>query len=378
MPAPRSVVDLLRALVAIPSVNPDGDPGTDQVGEARIGAYVLDFLRSIGAEVSQTEVEPGRANVFGMLKADGQPKRRLVFAPHLDTVTVAGMSISPFDPVVRNGRLYGRGSSDTKGSMAAMLWAIRAWAKSKERKNSGLEITFAGMMGEEAGLVGATAWAKTKPKFDLAIIGEPTGMRVVHAAKGPLWLKLTAKGVACHASQPERGRNAILLMAQALGVVDKRLAPALAKRSHRLLGRSTVNVGLINGGSKVNVVPDICTAMLDLRLIPTWSRTELLKLIRDLFKRESLPITLSVVDHTPPLDVDPRQPLVADLADCLKGTTVAPWTCDATMLARPDQPAVAAGPGSIDQAHTKDEFLRVGDLERGAALFEAYLRRPLA
>src|ERR1700743_965570 len=129
MPGTNNVVELLQDLVAIPSVNPQGNPGTDHTGEQAIAEYVADFLRQLGAEVTLDPIEPGRPNVVATF-TPAQSVAHLAFAPHLDTVSVAGMTVSPFDPVVRDGKLFGRGSTDTKGPMAAALWAVREWAHS--------------------------------------------------------------------------------------------------------------------------------------------------------------------------------------------------------------------------------------------------------
>ena len=116
MAGPKDVVALLQDMVAIPSVNPQGDPGTDQTGEQAMGEYVASFLRGIGAEVRLEEVEPGRPNVFASFPPDSKDANRIAFAPHLDTVSVAGMTIPPFQPELRDGKLWGRGSTDTKGA----------------------------------------------------------------------------------------------------------------------------------------------------------------------------------------------------------------------------------------------------------------------
>src|ERR1700734_3016790 len=151
MARPSNVVELLRDLVAIPSVNPQGDPGTDQTGEQAMAEYVADFLREIGAEVKIEPVEPGRPNVAASFTPTKKPAARLAFAPHLDTVSVAGMTIPPFDPAIRDEKLWGRGSTDTKGPMAAALWALHEWAKSPARTRSRIHWTFLALMGEEAG-----------------------------------------------------------------------------------------------------------------------------------------------------------------------------------------------------------------------------------
>src|ERR1700761_6786086 len=117
MAGPKSVVELLQDLVAIPSVNPEGNPGTDRTGEQAIADYVAGFLRICGAEVQVRHIAIGRPNVIATFAPAAKSAAHLAFAPHLDTVSVAGMTIPPFDPQVRNNRLYGRGSSDTKGPM---------------------------------------------------------------------------------------------------------------------------------------------------------------------------------------------------------------------------------------------------------------------
>src|ERR1700679_4052547 len=129
MGRPTNVVELLRDLVAIPSVNPQGDPGTDQTGEQAMADYVAAFLRHLRAEVKIERVEPGRPNVIASFAPAKKPAARLAFAPHLDTVSVAGMTIPPFEPAIRDEKLWGRGSTDTKGPLAAALWALHDWAK---------------------------------------------------------------------------------------------------------------------------------------------------------------------------------------------------------------------------------------------------------
>ena len=172
MPTPKNVAELLQDLVAIPSVNPQGNPGTDKTGEQALGEYVADFLRALGAEATLDSVEPGRPNVVATFSPD-KPTAHLAFAPHLDTVSVAGMTIAPFDPVIRDGKLFGRGSTDTKGPMAAALWAVREWAQSSARVKSRIRWSFLALMGEEGNNAGkkinfsqhahGTAWRGEKP-----------------------------------------------------------------------------------------------------------------------------------------------------------------------------------------------------------------------
>ena len=155
VPAGFDVVELLRELVCIPSVNPHGDPGTDagNTGERRCAEFVADRLAALGATVELRDVLPGRPNVLARFPTDRPGKGAVLFAPHTDTVSVAGMTVEPFAGEVREGRLWGRGATDTKGTLAAMLAAFATLGDDLPRL--GREIWFAGLMGEEAGNEGA-------------------------------------------------------------------------------------------------------------------------------------------------------------------------------------------------------------------------------
>jgi acetylornithine deacetylase/succinyl-diaminopimelate desuccinylase-like protein len=374
MPAPRNVVELLQDLVAIPSVNPQGSPGTDQTGEQAMGEYVAGFLRDLGADVRLDQLEPGRPNVVAEFRPEKKTTRaHLAFAPHLDTVSVAGMTIPPFDPAIRDGKLFGRGSSDTKGPMAAALWALRDWAQSPARAQSDIHWTFLGLMGEEAGQDGSHAVAKSGFRSDLTLVLEPTSLQVVTAHKGALWMEVETTGVACHGSTPELGRNAIYAMRRVLAIIEERMVPELATRTHPKLGAVTVNVGTIRGGSKINIVPDACRIELDCRIVPGVDPDHLRTLLEAVL-RESVPdVHVRTQRHAAPLDTDETLPWVKKLGDTARGFTIAPWYSDAAVLAHADCPAVCVGPGSIAQAHTKDEFITLRDLEDGTDFFRRWI-----
>lgn len=370
----RNVADLLAELVAIPSVNPHGDPGTKGVGEGQIASYLADYLKDLGAEVTTKEIRSGRPNVFGVFHPDKTALHHIAFAPHTDTVSVAGMTIAPFDPVIRNGRLYGRGASDTKGPLAAALWALTQWARSRERSRSRTQWTFAALMGEEAGQEGSRSWATSHFKADLVIVLEPTEMKVVHAHKGSLWLTVSTSGRACHASIPDKGDNAIYKMSRIVESLEKKVVPQLRAHKHPALGSVTLNVGTILGGSKINIVPDSCQIECDIRTVPNFEGDKVLKLIRSEVKRAVPGAKVTPIKGAPSLEVDPTLPWVRKLSSTMRGLTVAPWFCDAAFLSKSGRPAVALGPGSIVQAHTKDEFIRIKDLEQGTGMFQQFIK----
>jgi acetylornithine deacetylase/succinyl-diaminopimelate desuccinylase-like protein len=372
----QNVIELCQALVRVPSVNPHGDPGVENPGERACAEFVADFLRGCGAETSLHEVRPGRPNVVGRFPADRPGKPRLIFAPHLDTVSVGGMTIDPFAAELRDGKIWGRGASDTKGPMSAMLWALREMRDAIPALPH--EIWFAGLMGEEAGQDGARAFVRelvNEPGFDparcFALVGEPTMLDVVHRTKGATWIKASAHGKAVHASTPDKGDNAIYKMASLVSAVRDEVAPSLKKLSDPLLGSPTISVGVIRGGTKTNIVPDLCEVEIDLRSIPGQD----ISLVLDLLRNACPGVTLELSQSSPPLDTDAAHPLIALLASDGSRPVGAPWFCDAAVFSAAKIPAVACGPGDIAQAHTCDEWIAVIELERGAAFYRRFLAR---
>ena len=372
MPTSKTVVEILQDLVTIPSVNPQGHPGTEHTGEQAMGDYVANFLHRLGADVSLQHVEIGRPNVVASF-TPAKPTAHLAFAPHLDTVSVAGMTIPPFDPVIRDGKLFGRGSSDTKGPMAAALWAVQEWAKIPARAHSRIRWSFLALMGEEAGNDGAHALANKGFSSDLTLVLEPTQLGVVTAHKGALWLEIETTGVACHGSTPDRGRNAIYAMRHVLEAIESKIIPGLSRHSHAKLGNPTLNVGTISGGSKINIVPDRCRIEVDCRVVPGIDAEKFRGDIESELRAVVPEVAVRLQRYSPPLDTDESLPWVRQLGQQAHGFTTAPWFSDASVLSGPKCPAVCIGPGSIAQAHTKDEFILLRDLEEGAEFFRRWM-----
>jgi len=368
---PRSLPALLAELVAIPSVSPEGDSGGTVPGEAAIAAYVADLLRAIGADVEIREVEPGRPNVVGRVAARRRHAPTVALVPHLDTVGVSGMSVPPFVATVRQGRLYGRGACDTKGPMAAALWALRASARDGRARE--INVVFVATMGEEELSAGASALCRSGFKADFAIALEPTGLRVVHAAKGVLRLWAESAGVAAHGATPERGRNAIYGAASFLTACRDRLGPEFARTVHPLLGRASLNVGIIDGGIQLNVVPARCRVGLDIRTHPYLDAREAQRRVA----RAATGMKIKVHRAGPAFVIDRSNPWAASLAAVGRGYMTVPWFSDANVLNAHGIPAVAFGPGSIAQAHTANEFIGLAQLEAGGRALEQFLGAPV-
>lgn len=361
-------IPIIRELIRIPSVNPTGIPGTEDVGEERIARYLGQRLEAMGARTRLQHVAPGRPNVVGVFRPRGKVRRRVLLAPHTDTVSVAGMRIDPFSAVVKNGRIYGRGASDTKGPMAAMLAAVADFIEQPGWRDCGLEITFAGLMGEEAGNEGAKAWARVCPDYDLVIAGEPTRMQVVHAHHGAVWLEVETHGQAAHASLARPEQNALYRMRRVLQFFEERLPELLAAYAHPLLGAPKATLTMMEAGSKVNITPAKAVARADCRVVPGLSARELVRMIQ---KGLGDDVRVRLMGASLPLATDPAHPLVQVVAGGCGGLATAPWFCDAAVFAQRGMAAVALGPGSIRQAHTADEWISVRELRRGAT---GYLR----
>lgn len=371
----ESATQLARELVRIPSVNPDGDPGTVATGEGDCARFVAGFLADCGAAVELDEVQPGRPNVIGRFPTRGGGKPRILFAPHTDTVGVGGMTIDPFGGEIRDGRLWGRGASDTKGPMAAMLWALRSLGD--QVADLPVEVHFAGFMSEESDQLGSRRFAARHDGYALALVGEPTGLQTVHKHKGCLWAELTTQGVAAHGATPERGVNAITRMMPLVAALDSDFRRLLVERGgvDDLLGPSTLNIGIIQGGTRSNIVPDRCVLHLDIRFTPRLQAAGgALPLLEAFVGGVDAEATLSAHPEAPPLDTSPENPFVQRLVSKGAALVGAPWFCDGAYLAQGGIPSVAIGPGSIAQAHTEDEWIRVADIEAGARFFEGWLR----
>lgn len=374
MSFPGSPAALLQELIRIPSVNPDCAVGQGATGEWACSVRVGEILEACGAGVTFDEVMPGRPNVIGRFPG-GNGKPGLLFAPHTDTVSVQGMSIDPFGGEIRDGKIYGRGASDTKGTMAAMLWALHELREEIPRLSSA--VTFVGLMGEEAGQPGSIHFAsRYGDQFDFALVGEPTSLETVYAHKGCVWLRLSTKGRSCHGSTPERGINAIRLLIPLLEELLKHLESRLPDYADPVLGLPTVSLGLLQGGSSPNIVPAECHATLDFRETPALFAAGGSRRLVEVFlagKGLSDQIEVTVVGDSCPLLTDPQTDGIRRLQSIGSRLTTAPWFCDAGRLAGGGIPSVACGPGNIAQAHTKDEFLTVTDLEAGADFYRQFL-----
>ena len=368
---------LLLELVALPSINPAFvPPGDPCAGEKRVAEFLADAAAKARLDIEWQQVHPDRSNLIVRLRPSGKVRDRVMLAPHTDTVGVAREE--QLRPFIKNGRLYGRGACDTKGSVAVMLSAVLELARSGARPVS-TEIAFVALVDEEASQAGSRFLARSRFKASLAIVGEPTGLQVVTAHKGDLWLQLETKGKAAHGSKPLLGHNAIHEMARAVDLLETRYARLLRRRKHRVLGHPTINVGTIAGGRQPNIVPDRCTIHIDRRTIPGERDSAVKREILAFLSEHGLSATMvdtKGASPAPPMETDLRLPLVQQLLKMAGQENPAgvDYFTDAGVLASAGIPSVVFGPGDIAQAHTSDEWVAVRQVEEGTRLLSRYLR----
>ncbi len=367
---------LLGELVALPSVNPAFLPeGHREAGEARVANFLGAAAARAGLDVDFQKVAPGRSNMTARLTPAGKIKHRILLAPHMDTV--APSSEAQLRPRVVRGRLYGRGACDTKGSIAAMLTALRVLARD-QRRPAGTEIIFAALVDEENAQAGSRALAASGLRADLAIVGEPTRLRIVTAHKGSVWLRLETRGRAAHGSCPELGKNAVHEMARVVDLLETDYARRLRGQRHPLLGCATVSVGSIKGGTQPNIVPASCVASVDRRTLPGENEKSVRDELRGLLHRHGLRAVIKGERSSIclPMETDPNLPLVRSLLKLARQSKPCGvnYFCDASVLARAGIPSVVFGPGDIAQAHTTDEWVELESVERAAAMLLKFFK----
>ncbi len=360
----------LRDYVAIPSVNPmrRSDIPPEIAGEARYAVPLREQLRGLGLDAELVGPKE-RPSVVAEARTAGARETVLV-ASHLDTVPVDGMEIDPFDPRLEGGRLYGRGACDTKGGMAALVEAL---GRVLPRGTLACNLVLVGEADEELSSLGARAvmehLAGRKPDWVLAT--EPTSLRVVTHHKGVVHARLRATGVACHASDPGAGRNAIVALARAVLALDE-LARKLGQRQDPKLGAATLSVGIAGGGSAANIVPDEAWLMLDRRLLPGEDPEGVRAELEDVLREHD--ISDVSVDwcqlEKGALATPPDHPA---LRRCQRALTeaslptepaIASFGTDAGIFIQYGIPGVVLGPGSIEQAHSACEWVEARQVEQ--------------
>ena len=363
-------IKLTQELIKIPSENPVGT-------EEAIGKFIYDWLNELNVEVKKEEVEPGRFNIVAKLPGEVSHPN-LVYIAHMDTVPIGeGWTHEPFSAEIIDGKLYGRGSADMKGGVAAAMVAFKRIVLSKKKlKNDFIFIASVDEEGSE--MKGALAAIKNGwvNRDSYVIAPEPSGLTVMTAHKGPIWYEIITRGKASHAGNPQLGIDAIHAMAETLTAL-KQIVYELPYEDD-LLGKPTVTIGKIFGGVKTNVVPAECKAEIDLRLIVPMtiadSKAVVEKAISEGIKRvpgSSATFKMLTIER-PPIKAADDSPLVLSVAESVKKVTgkepefrgLPAYTDASIIAARTESPhCISFGPGHLAQAHTIDEYVPIEHID---------------
>lgn len=373
------VLNTLADLVRIKSVNPAYEGG---VAEAAMVDYIRRFFQTRGIETGQQEVFPGRPNLIAKLPGR-DASRRIILEAHTDTVSVKGMTIPPFEPVLADGRMYGRGACDTKAGLAAMMHAV---ASLKEHGQvPSCDVWLAAVVDEEFAFRGVAKLCEGL-EAAAAIVAEPTELRAVVASKGVLRWRIRTRGRSAHSSKPHLGVNAVTQMARLVLAMD-RDNQQLAQTVHPLLGPATVNVGVIRGGVQVNFVPDDCVIEIDRRLLPGERVAGVLDHYAALVAELKSTDPMFDAEMEPPMLVDEALETPVDAVVVRRAAQVlrelgldpvpagVPYGSDASKLSRQGVPAIIFGPGSIDRAHAAVEYVECDQVLLATEFYRQFLLR---
>ncbi|MFC1656199.1 M20 family metallopeptidase [Patescibacteria group bacterium] len=341
-------VKLAKKLVSISS---------ESGNEKEVAEFIFKYLKTLGLAVQKQKIEKNRFNV--VVIGEGE----ILLNSHIDTVPIGekkDWSVNPYGQI-KNGRLYGRGSCDTKGNGACILAALA--------KNPTKKISCSFTVGEEntfAGIKEVMKMRRTKLKhIKYCLNFEPTELRLVTAHKGQQYLMIKAKGKAAHASTPEEGENAIQKLNHSINKLQKYIKTFI-KKKHKLLGNPTLNIGVIKGGIGYNVIPDSAEIEIDIRTLPNQDSSKIIKQI----KKVVAPSKVEVRHTHNPVDLPSKTPFIKLLQDILKNEGLkhqsrgVNYTTEFSEIYKYRIRGAVLGAGSVKQAHIIDEYVSVKDLKK--------------
>jgi acetylornithine deacetylase len=362
-------IRLLRDLVAIDSVNPSLVPGA--AGEGAIADFIAGELRAIGLAVTRQEALPGRPNVVGILEGRA-PGRALMLCGHMDTVTVEGME-RPFDPVIRDGRLYGRGAQDMKGGVAAMIDAARVLAGPGLPKG---RLVIACVIDEEYESAGVEALVREWPALsgaegpaDAAVVTEPTDLAIAIGHRGFAWVEIETKGRAAHGSRPRDGRDAIARMGHVLVRLERLDHELQARPPHPVMGTGSLHASIVQGGRELSSYPDRCVLQIERRTIagepPQTPLAEVERILSELSAEDpEFEASARLMFSRPPYEIAATHELPQALRAAAPHnpnlTGMSFWT-DAAVLGGAGIASVLFGPGGAG-LHSREEYVRIEEV----------------
>lgn len=366
------ILQILREIVSKPSINPPGD-------EIKVVEYIKDLLVEMNLEPEYQWVLPNRPNILAKIKGE-EAGPNLLFLGHTDVVPIENPDTWKFDPWsghIEGERLYGRGSSDMKGGIAAFLAAMEAIQLSDIKLKG--DTIFAGVIDEEVSGKGTIHLVDSGfvKQIDAAIVGEPSKMEIEIAHRGTCWLEVSTQGIPAHGSLPHKGVNAIIKMCKFL---ERLFQVGFRFKSHDLLPDPSINVGKISGGIKINIVPSICEALIDIRIVPGMSREDVVAPIQELINElkvedPEFKAEIKITQFRKPFQIDRNEQIVQTIsrsAQKILGKKIKlsgfPAYTDAGFIHNmAKKPVVVFGPG--EQAHTDNESIIIENVVNASKIY---------
>ncbi|MCP4979039.1 MAG: ArgE/DapE family deacylase, partial [Gammaproteobacteria bacterium] len=362
------MVEDLTTMISIPSMNPFQQEVRKGCREKEMAEFYCDRMSDLGLEVGSRDVVPGRPNVWGVLKGRSSGPS-LMLSGHLDTVGDDNYA-DAFTPRIEGNRVYGRGACDMKDALASYLEVVRVIRDEDIELNGDLILT--GIADEEDQMIGSKDLGEMGPWADYGIIGEPSDMKVCSAHKGQVGYLVRSLGKAVHSSRPEDGVNAIEGMMHIIEVLKALQQKLMSRDAHALCGHGRCGPSVIRGGTIVSTVPDYCELEIDRRTLPGETREDVYAELNNListvvqshpqFRFEIEGPTIDVL----PLDVPTDNPVLNSVLGVIRSITgnsaeasAFPGGTDAPHFGFP---TVIFGAGTLQQAHSMNEYVEVGDM----------------
>ena len=378
----EEITNLAQELIKIPS--------DETAGEKEVCEYLESFLKSLGMKVRLQEVLPNRPNIIAEVIGD-EVGKSIMFNGHVDTVPIGDIkkwSMDPYSAIIKDNKLFGRGSTDMKGSIASMIIAMKFIMNNVKKFNG--KIIFTGVMAEETTGLGTQKIVEENIKADMALVGEPSDEKIYRAHKGTMWFNLSTYGKLEHSSESNsESNNAIINMMKLIMEINE-ISKELETIENNLVGHPSINVGLIDGGTKQNMIADSCRISIDRRTLPEEKTDEILDKLRIRLDRlrsldDRLTFDLEIDTIREAVEVVESEQIVQEVKNALnkvinKNPTISGMkaTTDMSILVNQGNiPSVIYGPGFIKQAHTVDEFIEVKRLVESSQVYTEILLNVL-
>ena len=378
----EEITNLAQELIKIPS--------DETAGEKEVCEYLESYLKSLGMKVLLQKVLPNRPNIIAEVIGD-EVGKSIMFNGHVDTVPVGDIkkwSMDPYSAIIKDNKLFGRGSTDMKGAIASMIIAMKFIMNNVEKFNG--KIIFTGVMAEETTGLGTQKIVEENIKTDMAVVGEPSDEKIYRAHKGTMWFNLSTYGKLEHSSESNsESNNAIINMMKLIMEINE-ISKELETIENNLVGHPSINIGLIDGGTKQNMIADSCRISIDRRTLPEEKTDEILdKLrirldgLRSLDDRLTFDLEIDTIREA--VEVAESEQIVQEVKNALnkvinKNPTISGMkaTTDMSILVNQGNiPSVIYGPGFIKQAHTVDEFIEVKRLVESSQVYTEILLNVL-